>query len=37
MAEVSNIALYTTCTWAFLCDRKMLVIEHYVARAAVEY
>lgn len=37
MAKVSDIALYTTCTWAFLCDRKKLVIEHRVVRAAVEY
>lgn len=34
MAEMPNISLYTARTWAFLCDRTKLVIEHWVSRVA---
>lgn len=34
MAKVSDITLYTACTWAFLCNGRKLVIEHYVSRVA---
>jgi hypothetical protein len=37
MAKVPNIAFYTTCTWAFLCNPEMLVTVDCVAQAFVEY